>query len=83
MNWACPARPEETTVEDRPVVDAVRSRPDATEPTVAVERDGTRREVVVTTEELPDVAGRVGTGVLLETRGGVKTLDEALAAFRV
>lgn len=51
------------------VVDAVRSRPAGTELTVAVERDETRRSVVVTTEELPDVAGRVGIGVLLGTRG--------------
>lgn len=51
------------------VVDAVRSRPAGTELTVAVERDDARRSVMVTTEQLPDVAGRVGIGVLLETRG--------------
>ncbi|MEW6473807.1 MAG: site-2 protease family protein [Actinomycetota bacterium] len=51
------------------VVDAVRSRPAGTDVPVGVERDDGRRTVVVTTEELPDVAGRVGIGVLLETRG--------------
>jgi PDZ domain-containing secreted protein/Zn-dependent protease len=51
------------------VVDAVRSRPAGTELTVIVERDDARRRVVITTEQLPDVAGRVGIGVLLETRG--------------
>lgn len=51
------------------VVDAVRSRPAGTKLTVGVERDDARRTVVLTTEQLPDVAGRVGIGVLLETRG--------------
>ena len=51
------------------VIDAVRSRPAGTELAVVVERDNARHHEVVTIEELPDVAGRVGIGVLLETRG--------------
>ena len=51
------------------VLDAVRSRPAGAELAVVVERDDVRRLDVLTTEELPDVAGRVGIGVLLETRG--------------
>jgi PDZ domain-containing secreted protein len=58
--------PVSTTAD---VVDAVRSRPTGTDLGVVIERDDTRHTVVVTPEELPDVAGRVGIGVLLETRG--------------
>ncbi|HYH51477.1 MAG TPA: site-2 protease family protein, partial [Acidimicrobiia bacterium] len=51
------------------VVDAIRSRPAGTELTVVVERNDARQSLVVTPEELPDVAGRVGIGVVLETSG--------------
>lgn len=51
------------------VVDAVRSRPAGTELPMVVERNDGRRSVAVAPEEIPDVAGRVGIGVLLETRG--------------
>lgn len=62
-------------VEGEPVgtaaglIEAVRSRPLGTELNLAIERAGRRREVTVRSEELPDVAGRPGIGILVETRG--------------
>jgi len=51
------------------LVEAVRSRPAGTELAVVVERDDGRRTLQITSEKLPDMAGRAGIGVLLETRG--------------
>ena len=51
------------------VMDTLRTRPPGAEFSVEVESNGTRRTVRLTTEELPDTAGRAGIGVLLETRG--------------
>lgn len=51
------------------LVDAVRSRPAGTDLSLVVERVNARRVFKVTSEELADVAGRVGIGVLVETRG--------------
>ena len=47
---------------------AIRSQPAGTALRVVVERDGGREEVTVESRDLPDLAGGVGIGVLIETR---------------
>lgn len=50
------------------LVEAIRSRPAGSELAVAVERDGEGRSLTVTSEDLADVAGGIGIGVLVQTR---------------